>query len=201
MTTGSILVATQLSSLFPSINAPSVILQSSRRNVATPTPPVDVDLHPEHASLASVVQLQHVGPILLRVLHGGLIVELISLSTQAPPIRFVFPVPVLSAPAILAAAEQELHLLVVTLTGSLYRLVLPAANPNLLWHDQAAANWCREYIIKSAADLSRGIVHVQGIHCITIGLKNGSLLRIESERIGDDTCDGVCILDGNSHII
>ena len=118
--------------------------------------------------------------------------ELISLSTQAPPIRFVFPVPILPVPAILAAAEQELHLLVVTVTGSLYRLVLPVANPNLLWHDQVATNWCREYIIKTVSDLSRGIVQVQGIHCMTIGLKNGSLLRIESERIGDDTCDGVC---------
>lgn len=191
MAAGSILVATQLSSLFPSANAPSVVLQSSRRSLAAPTPAVDADLHPEHASFASIVQLHHVGSVLLRVLHGGLIVELVSLSTQAPPIRFVFPVPILSAPAILVAAEQELHLLVVTITGSLYRLVLPAANPNLLWHDQAAANWCREYIIKNAADLARGIVHIQGIHCITIGLKSGSLLRIESERIGDDTCDGV----------
>jgi hypothetical protein len=190
MAAGSILVSTQLSSLFPSTNAPSIVLQSSRRNVATPTPTPAVDLHPEHASFASIVHSQHVGSILLRVLHGGLIVELISLSTQVPPIRFVFPVPILSAPAILAAAEQELHLLVATITGSLYRLVLPAANPNLLWHDQAAANWCREYIIKSVSDLSRGVVQVQGIHCITIGLKNGSLLRIESERIGDDTCDG-----------
>lgn len=192
MVARSILVATQLSSLSPSANAPSVVLQSSRHNPAAPTPTLDVDLHPEHASFASIVHLQHVGSILSRVLHGGLIVELVSLSTQAPPIRFVFPVSILFAPAILAAAEQELHLLVVTVTGSLYRLVLPAANPNLLWHDQAAANWCREYIIKSVADLSRGIVHIQGIHCITIGLNNGSLLRIDSERIGDDTCDGVC---------
>lgn len=191
MSTGSILVPTQLSSLFPSASAPSVVLQSSRRNVANPTPSPDVDVHPEHASFASVVHLQHIGTILLRVLHGGLIVELVSLSTAVLPIRFVFPVPILSAPAILAAAEQELHLLVITVTGSLYRLVLPAANPSLLWHDQAAANWCREYIIKSVTDFSRSIVHVQGIHCITIGLKNGSLLRIESERIGDDTCDGV----------
>ncbi|KAG9317143.1 hypothetical protein JVU11DRAFT_1335, partial [Chiua virens] len=185
----SILVPTHISSFFPSTNAPSIVLQSARRHLATPPPATDADLHPEHASFASIIQLQHVGSILLRVLHGGLIVELISLSTQAPPIRFVFPVPILSAPAILAAAEQELHLLVITITGSLYRLVLPAGNPHLLWHDQAAPNWCREYIIKSVADLSRGIVQVHGIHCIVIGLKNGSLLRIESERIGDDTCD------------
>lgn len=191
MVAGSILVSTQLSSLFPSANATSVVLQSSCRNIATAAPTADVDLHPEHASFASIVHSQHVGSILLRVLHGGLIVELISLSTQASPIRFVFPVPILSAPAILAAAEQEFHLLVVTISGSLYRLVLPAANPSLLWHGQAAANWCREYIIKSVSDLSSGTVQVQGIHCITIGMKNGSLLRIESERIGDDTCDGV----------
>jgi hypothetical protein len=189
MATGRMLVATQLSSLFPSSNAPSIVLQTSHRNVVATPPIPDVDLNSEHASFTSIIHAQHTGSVLLRVIHGGLIVELISLSTQVPPIRFVFPVPVLSAPAVFAWGEQELHLLAVTVTGSLYRLVLPTTS-NLLWHDQVAPNWSREYIIKSAADLSRGIVQVQGLHCVAIGLGNGSLLRIEAERIGDDTCDG-----------
>ncbi|KAF9246881.1 nucleoporin Nup120/160-domain-containing protein [Melanogaster broomeanus] len=189
MAAGHILVATQLSSLFPSSDAPSIALQTSRRNVTPTTPTADGDLHPEHASFSSVIHVQHAGPVLLRVLHGGLIVELTPLSSQIPPIRFVFPVPVLSAPAVFALAEQELHLLAVTVTGSLYRLVLPTTNPNLLWHDEVAPNWCREYVIKGVADLSKGIVHVHGLHCVAVGLANGSLLRIETERIGDDTCD------------
>ncbi|KIL00449.1 hypothetical protein PAXRUDRAFT_821638 [Paxillus rubicundulus Ve08.2h10] len=188
MATGRMLVATQLSSLFPSSNAPSIVLQTSHRNVVATPPIPDADLNPEHASFTSIIHAQHTGSVLLRVIHGGLIVELISLSTQVPPIRFVFPVPVLSAPAVFAWGEQELHLLAVTLTGSLYRLVLPTTS-NLLWHDQVAPNWSREYIIKSTADLSRGIVQVQGLHCVAVGLENGSLLRIEAERIGDDTCD------------
>ncbi|KAF8845600.1 hypothetical protein BDN67DRAFT_993287 [Paxillus ammoniavirescens] len=188
MATGRLLVATQLSSLFPSSNAPSIVLQTSRRNVVATPPIPDADLNSEHASFTSIIHAQHTGSVLLRVIHGGLIVELISLSTQVPPVRFVFPVPVLSAPAVFAWGEQELHLLAVTVTGSLYRLVLPTTS-NLLWHEQVAPNWSREYIIKSAADLSRGIVQVQGLHCVAIGLANGSLLRIEAERIGDDTCD------------
>ncbi|KIJ70406.1 hypothetical protein HYDPIDRAFT_122186 [Hydnomerulius pinastri MD-312] len=193
MAAGRILVATQLSSLFPVSNAASIVLQTSRRNVPVAAPPSDTDLHPEHASFTSVVHAQHTGPILLRVIHGGLIVELISLSTQVPPIRFVFPVPVLSAPAIYAWGEQELHLLAVTTTGSLYRLVLPTTNITRLWHDQVATNWCREYIINSVTDLSSGIVQVQGLHCVAIGLRNGSLLRIEAERIGNDACDDLWI--------
>ncbi|KAF9224346.1 hypothetical protein BS17DRAFT_808097 [Gyrodon lividus] len=191
MAAGRILVATQLSSLFPSSNAPSIALQTSRRNVnvAATIPIADADLHPEHASFTSIVHAQHIGSVLVRVIHGGLIVELVSLSTQVPPIRFVFPVPVLSAPAVFTCAEQELHLLAVTVTGSLYRLVLPTTSTTLLWHDQVAPNWCREYIIKSVADFSGSIVQVQGLHCVAVGLRNGSLLRIEAERIGDDTCD------------
>jgi len=185
------LVATHLSSLFPSSNAPSVVLQSSHQNLPTTLSQPDVDVYPEQASSATVFHAAHIGSILLRIIHGGLIVELISLSTPVPPIRFVFPVPVLPTPAVCTVGEQELHLLAVTTTGSLYRLVLPTTNPARLWHDQVARNWCREYIIKNVTDLSAGVVHVQGPHSVAIGLGNGSLLRIEVERMGNNTCDGV----------
>ncbi|KAI5985353.1 nucleoporin Nup120/160-domain-containing protein [Pisolithus albus] len=118
-----------------------------------------------------------------------LIVELISLSTPVPPIRFVFPAPVLSTPAVCAWGEQELHLLAITITGSLCRLVLSTTNPSRLWHDEAARNWCREYIIKNVSDLSGSIAHVQGPHGVAIGLGNGSLLRVEVQRLGDTTSD------------
>ncbi|KAI5985367.1 hypothetical protein EDD15DRAFT_2390179 [Pisolithus albus] len=118
-----------------------------------------------------------------------LIVELISLSTPVPPIRFVFPAPVLSTPAVCAWGEQELHLLAITITGSLCRLVLSTTNPSRLWHDEAARNWCREYIIKNVSDLSGSIAHVQGPHGVAIGLGNGSLLGVEVQRLGDTTSD------------
>lgn len=190
------LVATQLSSLFPTSNAPSVVLQSSRQNLPTALSHPDADVYPEQASSATVFHAAHTGSILLRIIHGGLIVELISLSTSVPPIRFVFPVPVLPMPAVCALGEQELHLLAVTATGSLYRLVLPTTNPARLWHDQVARNWCREYIIKSVTDLSGGVVHVQGPHSVAIGLGNGSLLRVEVERMGDNISDGVYFQGG-----
>ncbi|KAL4082055.1 nucleoporin Nup120/160-domain-containing protein [Scleroderma yunnanense] len=189
MSSGGILVATQLSSLFPSANAPSVVLQSSHQNLPTTVSQPDADVYPEQASSATIFHTAHTGSILLRIIHGGLIVELISLSTPVPSIRFVFPVPVLPTPAVCTWGEQELHLLAVTITGSLYRLVLPTTNPARLWHDQVARNWCREYIIKNVIDFSVAIVHVQGPHSVAIGLGNESLLRIEVERIGDNNCD------------
>lgn len=188
MGSGGVLVAAHLSSLFPSSNAPSVVLQSSRQSLQTVSQP-DTDVYSEHAISSAIYHTLHTGTILLRVIHGGLIVELISLSTPVPPIRFVFPAPVLSAPAVCAWGEQELHLLALTITGSLYRLVLPTTNPSRLWHDEAARNWCREYIIKNVSDLSGSIAHVQGPHGIAVGLGNGSLLRVEVERLGDTTSD------------
>ncbi|KAI6004184.1 nucleoporin Nup120/160-domain-containing protein [Pisolithus albus] len=188
MRSGGVLVAAHLSSLFPSSNAPSVVLQSSRQNLQT-VPQPDTDVYSEHAISSAIYHTLHTGTILLRVIHGGLIVELISLSTPVPPIRFVFPAPVLSTPAACAWGEQELHLLAVTIAGSLYRLVLPTTNPSRLWHDEAARNWCREYIIKNVSDLSGSTAHVQGPHGVAIGLGNGSLLRVEVERLGDTTSD------------
>lgn len=190
MKAASILVAAQLSSFVPCSNAPSIALQSSRPNAPTASQ-IDADVYQEHASSASIFHTSQTGSILLRVVHDGSIVELISLSTSVPPIRFVFPAPVLLKPGIYALGEQELHLLAVTITGSLYRLVLPTTNPTQLWHDQVARNWCREYTIQNVLDVTGGVVHVQSLHCVAIGLGNGSLLRIDAERIGDNSSDGV----------
>ncbi|EGO01552.1 hypothetical protein SERLA73DRAFT_158827 [Serpula lacrymans var. lacrymans S7.3] len=185
----SIIVSTQLSSLFSSSQVTSIPLQTSRRN--TPLSPAlkDSDAPAEHASYVSLTHISHVGTVLLRVLHGGLIIEIVSLSAQVPPIRFVFPAPVLPTPAIFTWDENELHILAVTERGSLYRLVLPTSNPSRLWHDQVSKNWCREYLIKNVQESVMGIVQAQGPHCVAIGFNSGGLLRIETERVGDDNND------------
>ncbi|KAH7916141.1 nucleoporin Nup120/160-domain-containing protein [Hygrophoropsis aurantiaca] len=189
MTTDHLLIATQLSGLFPSSHVASIALQTSRRNLPLAQTPQDSESLLEHASFSSVLHSESTGSVLLRVIHGGLIIELVSLSSQIPSIRFVFPAPVLSAPAMFLWADQELHLLAVTSSGSLYRLVLSIDNPTRLWHGELRKNWCREYLIKNASEASRGIVQIQGILCVAIGLENGSLLQIETERLGDDNSD------------
>ncbi|KAG0698850.1 nucleoporin Nup120/160-domain-containing protein [Suillus ampliporus] len=186
MNSGSILVAAQLSTLYPSSNAVSLVLQTERRNLPLPPPRTDTDSSSEHASYSSIFNAPHTGTILLRVIHGGLILELVSLSTDIPPIRFVFPSAVLPAPAIFAWGEKELHILAVTSSGSLFRLVLPTVNPTRLWHDPLPKQWSREYLIKNVSESFYGVVQVQGLLCVAIGLTNGSLVRIEAEHIGDD---------------
>ncbi|KAH7930039.1 hypothetical protein BV22DRAFT_1125203 [Leucogyrophana mollusca] len=189
MNTDHLLIATQLSGLFPSSHVASIALQTSRRNLPLPPAPKDSDPPAEHASFSSVLHSQSAGSVLLRVIHGGLIIELVSLSTDVPPIRFVFPAPILSTPAVFVWGEQELHILAVTSSGSLYRLVLPVSNPIRMWHDQVGKNWCREYLIKNASEKFRGVVQVQGLLCVVVGLENGSLVRIETERLGGDNSD------------
>jgi nuclear pore complex protein Nup160 len=191
MNSGKILVAAQLSTLYPSSNAVSHVLQTERRNLPLPPPHTDTDSSSEHASYSLTFHAPHTGTILLRVIHGGLILELISLSTDVPPIRFVFPSAVLPAPAIFPWGDKELHILAVTSSGSLFRLVLPTVNPTRLWHDPLPKQWNREYLIKNASEQFSGVVHVQGLLCVTIGLTNGSLVRIEAEHIGDDSFHGV----------
>ncbi|KAG1739842.1 nucleoporin Nup120/160-domain-containing protein [Suillus paluster] len=186
MNSGNILVAAQLSTLYPSSNAVSLVLQTERRNLPLPPPNTDTDSSSEHASYSSIFHTPHTGTILLRVIHGGLILELVSLSTDVPPIRFVFPSAVLPAPAIFAWGEKELHILAVTSSGSLFRLVLPTVNSTRLWHDPLPKQWSREYLIKNVSESFYGVVQVQGLLCVAIGLTNGSLIRIEAEHIGDD---------------
>jgi hypothetical protein len=191
MNGSKILVAAQLSTLYPSSNAVSHVLQTERRNLPLPPPHTDTDSSSEQASYSSTFHSLHTGTILLRVIHGGLILELVSLSTDVPPIRFVFPSAVLPAPAIFAWGDREIHLLAVTSSGSLFRLVLPTGNPTRLWHDSLPKQWSREYLIKNASEQFSGVVQVQGLLCVAIGLTNGSLIRIEAEHIGDDSFHGM----------
>ena len=184
-----LLVAAQISSLFPSAQVTSVPLQTSRRN--TPLPPRSTDSDPpaEHALFSTILHTPSTGTILMRVIHGGLILELISLSSDVPPIRFVFPAAVLSSPAIFLWESYELHVLAVTSVGSLYRLVLPGSTGKL-WHDQITRNWCREHLIQNIRGDVKGVIHVQGTHTVAIGLINGAILRLETEYLGDENNDG-----------
>ena len=169
MTSGNTIVSTHLSKLFPPSQIASIPLETARQPHTVPLTSDDLDTFPEHASFASITHFPRIGPILLRVLHNGLIVELISILTNVPPIRFVFPAAVVPAPAIMAWDENELHLLAVTERGSLYRLVLPINNIALLWHDQVAENWCREYLIRNSPDQIEGVVQVQGSNSFYLG--------------------------------
>lgn len=184
-----LLVATQLSSLYPSSQITSVPLQTSRRNTPLASGPSESDPPAEHALFSTVLHTPTTGTIFLRVIHGGLILELISLSTDVPPIRFVLPAPVVSSPAIFLWESFELHVLAVTSLGSLYRLVLPASTAKL-WHDPVTKDWCREHIVQNIHGNIQGVVHVQGPHTVVIGPSNGAILRLEVEILGDNSNGG-----------
>lgn len=178
------LVATQLSSLFP-YPATSIPLQTARQGIPLPPGPHESDPPAEHATHSSVLHSPATGTVLLRVLHGGLIIELISLSTDVLPIRFIFPAAVLPSPAIFLWETTELHVLAVTDAGSLYRLVIPVGSGRELWRNQTANIWPREYLLKNISDTEGSLVHAHGTHCVAIGLSNGSLLRLENDYIGE----------------
>jgi nuclear pore complex protein Nup160 len=186
----SFLVETQLSSLFPPHQVTAISLKTSRRNTPLPPQPKPSDPPAEHALCSSLLYTQYTGQILIRIIHGGLVLELIPFNSGVSPIRFVFPSPVLTSPGIFVWQESELHVIAVTKAGSLYRLVLPIGRDGKVWLEPSGANWCREYLIKSIRESLDGLVQVQGPHCIAIGLPNGSLLRIEADSLGDQSRDG-----------
>ncbi|KAJ7929169.1 nucleoporin Nup120/160-domain-containing protein [Mycena leptocephala] len=183
-----LIVAAQLSSLFPSLQATSIPIQTTRHTSSLPPVPDVSDPPPEHASYSSVLHTPNTGTILLRVLHGGLILEIVSLSTTVPPVRFIFPALVLPSPAVFLW-ETELHIVAVTSTGSLYRLVLPIDGGVDLWLHQTSNIWTREYHLKNFSGTTAGLVHVQGTHCVVISQPGGSILRLETEFLGSNGSD------------
>jgi nuclear pore complex protein Nup160 len=189
---GKIIVANHVSSLFPAAQATSIAIRTSRRNLPLPPEPRDTDPPSEHASYSTVFHSPTTGTLVLRVIHSGLVLELISLVADAPPLRFVFPAPILPAPGIFLWDQHEVHIIAATTPGSLYRLVIPIVHGNQLGLDQFAKNWCREYHVRyaSTAGSLDGIVQVQGPHCIAVGLQNGALLRLETDVLGDEINTG-----------
>ncbi|KAF9008833.1 nucleoporin Nup120/160-domain-containing protein [Cyathus striatus] len=174
------LIATQLSSL-NTLPPTSIPIQTSRQKIPLPPDPSDSDPHVEHATYSCVLNTPTTGTVLLRLVHGGVIIELSSLSSQIIPLRFVFPAVIATAPAIFLWDNSEIHVIAVTNTGSLYRLVVPVRARNL-WHNQIEGIWPREYLIKSfSEDSILGLVHVQGTHSVAISMPNGSLLRLDAD--------------------
>ncbi|KAF7330785.1 hypothetical protein MVEN_02417700 [Mycena venus] len=165
----SLIVAAQLSSLFPSIQATSIPIQTTRHTTSLPPLPDASDLPPRARLIficASYSSHWH---------H----------SSPVPPVRFIFPALVLPSPAVFLW-ETELHIVAVTNTGSLYRLVLPLDGSVDLWLHQTTNTWTREYHIKNFSGTITGLVHVQGTHCVVISQTGGSILRLETEFLGSN---------------
>lgn len=185
-----VLISTHLSDIYSPFQTDAVSVQTSKLHVPFPPTPADDEPPIEHAQHASFFHSVKTGAILLRLIHNGLIVELISLSTETPPIRFVFPYTVLPNPSLVLWDSSELHVLVVTASGSLYRLVIPIQSPQQLWSTPMVNNWCREYHLKSVQDSVQGLVHVHDAHALVLALTDGSLIRLDAETIGDKTTAG-----------
>src|SRR5689334_2105678 len=81
----------------------------------------------EHAEYATTIHAHDAGTVLLRVLGEGRILELMALESGIRPARFVFSSRIALRPALMMLGIAELHVLVVTVDGSLFRLrfVLP----------------------------------------------------------------------------
>ncbi|KAK2466397.1 hypothetical protein APHAL10511_002039 [Amanita phalloides] len=175
-----------LPALLPALPPTAIPIPTARPSAApasSPRPALDPDSPPDHSLFATIFLSPVAGSLLLRLLHDGLVLELISLASDLPPLRFVFPAPLLSAPAIFAPHPAELHILAVTTAASLFRLVIPVSSPPRLWKEDTANIWIREYLIKTPAPELLGPVHVHSIHCLAVALVHGALLRIESESL------------------
>lgn len=186
---GSLLISTHLSSLFPQSRALSIYVETQR--VDAPLSSIEKESDPaEHALYSSVLHTPSTGTVLLRVLHGGFIVEIVSLSTQNQPLRFIFPSPVLLSPAIFLWGNDEIHLITVTATGSVYRAVIPVGGSLELWRNRTQSIWTSEYLVKNFGVSMEGLVHIHGAHCVFIGQPSGSLMRLETEYTGSGRSDG-----------
>ena len=180
------LVATQISSLFPSAHALSLIVQTRRTDIPLPD-----ESDSEHASYSNIFYAPSTGTILLRVIHGGHIVELISLSSDSPPLRFVYPSPVLPHPSLLLDGD-DLHLMAVTRSGSLFCIIILLHENGSLWHAGSLSNFVvRERVVaRIKGSVSPQLAHVQGLQTVVIGLSDGSLVVLEAEHVTSENDDG-----------
>lgn len=185
----SFLVATHLSSLNSSPTT-SIPIQTTRQNLPLPPASKESDTPAEHAIYTSILNTPTTGTILLRLIHGGLIIELVSLSIPLSPMRLVFPALILPSPAVFLWDTTGLHILAVTDAGSLYRVVIPINGRNL-WQDQLENVWYREYTLRNFPGNAEGcFAHAQGTHCVAVSMPNGSLLRLEADFVGYDGQEG-----------
>lgn len=188
--TTSILVSTQISSLFPSTQAVSLVIQTKRTDIPLPSPSDS-----EHATYSEVFHNAATGTILLRVIHDRQVVELISLSTDIQPIRFIFPTAILPNPSLVWDGDN-LHLIAVTRAGSLFRVILPIYEGAPLWQVATLGDIIiREQIVaRLQSNVEPTVVHVQGVYCVVAALSDGSLLRLEADKGMDDLEGEVIVL-------
>lgn len=170
------LVSTSLSSFYS--QQPISVSICASGELPPPSNTSVSDVHPEHASFSAVLTTFTHGTIVLRLLHGGAIVELMSLPSQVTPIRFLFPAAVLPNVGLFSVEPDALHVLAVTSTGSLYRLAI-SLDEDSLWQNQGDGLRVQEHIIANFPEVQRPLVHVEGVDAVTIALPNASLLRLE----------------------
>ena len=182
------LVASHLSSVFASSSHVTThAVPTSRRDIPLAT--TNSDIPDGHALHSSFSHTSTGGDVLIRIVQGGLAVELVSLSTSVSPIRFLFPASVVPTPSLVSWNEQ-LHLIVLTSVGSLYRIILPIYEDGLLWHEPLRKDWCREWHVRKLGGSEPKIVHVQNSTTIAIGLDGGGFLRLNSDFVDDETYAG-----------
>ena len=189
------LVAAHLSPLYPPSQATTLVISTKQTNVPLPSLTADTDLPLEHATYSHIFDSPLVGPILMRLVHGGLIIELIPLTRKSNPLRIVFPETVAPYPSLTIWGDRELHILAVTSTGSLFRIILPISNGEVVWHNiTTPRKWWREYVIaRLQGSLIRRLVQAQGSDSVAIGLPDGSLLRLDIRIWGNDSEDGMSV--------
>ncbi|KAI5124761.1 hypothetical protein M0805_005395 [Coniferiporia weirii] len=169
---------THTSSIFASsVHVPTHAVPTSRRDL--PLAIALSDVPDDHASHSSVFHSPETGHVLIRVIHGGLAVELISLSHNVAPIRFVFPAVVIPNPA-LATFDGQVYLIVVTSVAIMFKISLPLSQDGQLWHEPLHKNWCREWQIRKLAGVGPKLIHVHDPHDIAIALSSGGCLRLQS---------------------
>ncbi|KIJ26033.1 hypothetical protein M422DRAFT_236708 [Sphaerobolus stellatus SS14] len=175
-----ILASTHVSSLYPISKLNVIPVDTRRRDVPIAEP--DPSLLLEHASFASVFSHKST-VIFIRVIHGGLVLELTP-TTSNQPVRFSFPSPIILAPTLLLHQLSELRVFVVTTSGSLFTLVFPVSpDDNSPIFDVAflSRDWYREYLIAIPTEDLEGPVHVKDIDCVVVGLSKGRFLRLDCE--------------------
>ncbi|KAF8760306.1 Nucleoporin [Rhizoctonia solani] len=133
----------------------------------------------EHGEYATTIHAHDAGTVLLRVLDGGHMLELMALESGMRAARFSFASKIALQPALMMLGIAELHVLVVTLNGSIFRLrfVLPH-----LWNSTQYAP--KEYRITSISAPIDGIVHVPEVGVVFIGLNDGGVLRLTAKMNG-----------------
>lgn len=179
-----VLAASHLSSVFASsVHVPTHAVPTSRRDLPLATSLSDIP--DDHASYSSIFHSQETGHVLTRVVQGGLAVELVSLSYNVSPIRFLFPAAIVPAPAI-RVYGGEVYLIAVTAVGLLFRITLPYNRDGQLWHDSLPSHWCRDWQIPTLTSNVPKLVHVHDPHDVSVVLQS-AVLRLTSSVTPLDT--------------